>query len=126
MRDIPLLVAASVSVHQHMCRGISISNKQFLRLETSLAHVVYDTVLKNGTYIPWYLDEGTPIHFAMDNIDFQEDTVDGRNTLQGIITVAFQPGKTYETPLQTLEMDPIKSGSLLVSIYYSMHSSESL
>lgn len=127
VRESPLLVAAGVSVHQHMRSrnmvellhgmGLSISNKQVLRQETSLAHVVYDTALKNGTYIPWRLDEGTPIHFAVDNIDFQEDTVDGRNILHGTITVAFQPGKTYETPLQTLAMDPMKSDCLLVSIY---------
>ena len=100
----PPLVAARLTVHQHtrsrtmveLLHGmdLSISNKQVLRLETSVAHVVYDSELKNETYIPWRMDEGTPIHFAANDIDFQEGTVDSRNTLHRTITVAFQPGKT--------------------------------
>lgn len=97
--------------------GFSVSYKQILRLETSLAHTVYDTALKKGTYIPRRLQKGTLVHFAVDNIDFQEDTVDGRNTFHGTITVAFQPGKTHTATSPILEVDSTKSESLPETIY---------
>ena len=43
-----------------------------------------------GLYLPPDAVSGRFIHFAVDNMNFQEDTPDGRNTLHGTVTVAYQ------------------------------------
>ena len=41
-------------------------------------------------YIPPGHQHGRPLFFAADNIDFSEDTHDGKNTLHATVMVAFQ------------------------------------
>ena len=41
-------------------------------------------------YIPPGLQHGRPLFYAADNIDFSEDTHDGKNTLHATVMVAFQ------------------------------------
>ena len=43
-----------------------------------------------GHYLIPDIVSGRFIHFAVDNIDFQEDTPDGPNTLYGTVIVAYQ------------------------------------
>ncbi len=51
----------------------------------------------NGISVPPGLQKGKPLFFAIDNIDFQEDTPDGKDTLHGTMMVVFQ--KTDEACL---------------------------
>lgn len=43
-----------------------------------------------GLYLPPDTVSGRFINFAVDNIDFQEDTPDWRNTLHGTVIVTYQ------------------------------------
>ena len=45
---------------------------------------------ENDSYIPPNLIKSVPIFYAVDNIDFDEDTADGKHTLHGTVVVAFQ------------------------------------
>ena len=44
----------------------------------------------NGTYIPPTIRKGSPVYFAVDNIDFRNDTPDGKNEFHGIGQVVYQ------------------------------------
>ena len=46
--------------------------------------------VSSGVFIPPTLLERKPLFFALDNIDFAEDKVDGKKTLHGIVLVVFQ------------------------------------
>lgn len=50
----------------------------------------------DGVYIP---SDAIPnsIHCAVDNLDFSEDTVDGRRTLHGIVITVYQIKKESDT-----------------------------
>ena len=50
-------------------------------------------------------------------MDFQEDTIDGKNTLHATITVAFQPGTDQREALGPLKLDNSETGPLPTSIY---------
>lgn len=64
---------------------------QILRIETQLAQAVISRMSETGgIYIPPGLHYGRPLFFAADNIDFSEDTHDGKNTLHATVMVAFQ------------------------------------
>ena len=56
--------------------------------------------LTNGIYIPPGLCNEGHLFFALDNIDFAEDTVDGKNTLHGTVLVAFQQKTGCATRVQ--------------------------
>ena len=43
-----------------------------------------------GLYVPPILKKGVFVFFAADNIDFAEDTQDGKNTTHGAITAVYQ------------------------------------
>ena len=46
------------------------------------------------------------LYFAIDNIDFSEDTLDGKNTLHGTVLVAFQQQGDHDTPMhQNLQLE---------------------
>jgi len=60
-------------------------------LENSLAKSITAVMIKHsGVYVPPTLITGIPIFYAADNIDFNEDTPDGKRTLHGTVPVAFQ------------------------------------
>ena len=44
----------------------------------------------NGTYIPPTIRKSSPVYFAIDNIDFRNDTPDGKNEFHGIGQVVYQ------------------------------------
>ena len=62
-----------------------------LAFENELARSILDRMKNgNGVYIPPDFQQGRFVHFALDNIDFQEDAHDGRNTLHGTVMDAYQ------------------------------------
>lgn len=69
--------------------GVSVSYRSLLHHQTALAVLAAERA--NSAFVPRRLQEGEFVHFAIDNIDFQEDTIDGKNTLHATITEAFQP-----------------------------------
>ena len=50
------------------------------KIETAVANSVVQTKEEhNGVYVPPNVVKGQPLHFAIDNIDFENDTPDGKN-----------------------------------------------
>ena len=79
---------------------VSVDYGRLLRLETQLAEAVIRKMAEtNGMYIPADMSKGKTLFFAIDNIDFTEDTLDGRNTLHGTVLEAFQQEGEHETPM---------------------------
>ena len=71
-----------------------------MRVETQLAEAVIRKMTEtNGVYIPADMSKGKTVFFAIDNIDFSEDTLDGKNTLHGTVLVAFQQQGDHDTPM---------------------------
>lgn len=74
----------------HHC-SVSISYPRVLHVEKDLAEAVLKQMqLTGGLYIPPGLQRGKPIFFALDNLDFAEDTPDGKNTLHATMMTVFQ------------------------------------
>ena len=70
---------------------ININIKVTLRMETQIASEVIKCMEANGgIYIPRDLVVGRFIFCAADNIDFQEDTPYGKNTLHGTVMAVYQ------------------------------------
>ena len=71
--------------------GLSITPKQCLKWETRLANAVIDNMKENNNiYIPQNLQKNTLPLFHIDNIDFIEDTPDGKGTTHALIMSIFQ------------------------------------
>lgn len=95
-RETPLQVSTALAVHQESRSlstvellnrvGVSISYRSLLRHETALAHAVLAAGRADGAFVPRRLPEEELVHFSIDNIDFQEDTIDGKNILHATAT----------------------------------------
>ncbi len=97
--------------------GLAISYSSLLRHEASLARTVLSAGRRDGVFIPRRLEKGLLVHFAIDNIDFQEDTTDGKGTFHGTVTVAFQPGPSSPSELEPLKFHSDAVEPLPVAIY---------
>ena len=97
----PQVVGLGLKVHQATLSkaeidmlhrfGCSISYECVLRIETQLsAAVLKQATQHNGIYIPDGLVRGRFIFFAIDSVDFDEDTPDGKHTLHATATTVFQ------------------------------------
>jgi hypothetical protein len=83
--------------------GLSVHYSHILRIETQLAQAVVSRMSEtDGIYIPPGLQYGTPLFFAADNIDFSEDTIDGKNTLHATVIVVFQQVQEVTSTASTL------------------------
>lgn len=76
--------------------GNCISYQTLMRVDTALANHLLKKFEDNGTFIPENLYQTQNgqhfVHFATDNIDILEETIDGRGTFHGTQLVAFQRG----------------------------------
>ena len=71
--------------------GVSVPYEEIIRWETRLANAVITQITKNNNvYIPTNLKKNTLVQFHLDNIDFTEDTKDGRGTTHALNLVVFQ------------------------------------
>jgi hypothetical protein len=122
-RDMPLQVAVGLTVHSETrskCMiqflhslGISIEYGKVLRIETQIASEVIKCMEANGgIYIPRDLVEGRFIFCAADNIDFQEDTPYGKNTLHGTVMAVYQVESESDTHESIVLSKPISRRSL--------------
>ena len=76
--------------------GIGERYSRVLRLEAQLAHAVVKRLNEcNRLYIPPFVVENKSVFFAIDNVDFLEDTPTGKDTLHGTAIVMYQ--KEVET-----------------------------
>ena len=67
------------------------SYEKVVKIETELANAVADITQKNsGVYVPPNIKYGTPLHFAIDNTDFRNDTPNGKDEFHGTGQILFQ------------------------------------
>ena len=56
--------------------GLSIGYDSVMEIENKIADKVTDVIDENNrAYIPHTIQNGVPIHFAIDNNDFHNDTI---------------------------------------------------
>ena len=100
-RNLPLQVAVGLTIHGKTCSkflvdlvqnlGCSIEYSKVLRTETAMANAVSRQMHSSGgLYVPSDLVCGRFIFCAADNIDFLEDTPDGKSTLHATVMTCYQ------------------------------------
>ena len=71
--------------------GLSVEYNRLLRVESQIEASVLKRMEHNdGLSLPPDIVKGRHVFFAIDNIDFQEDTYDGNNTLHGTSMAIYQ------------------------------------
>jgi hypothetical protein len=70
--------------------GHSVSYDEVLRLETALSRNVIQRFAEDGVVVPSNIHKGSFIQAAADNLDFCEETLDGRNTTHATTLVLYQ------------------------------------
>ena len=83
--------------------GLSVSYKWVLKIEHGLANFVVEKVTtKGGVFIPSSLELGIKPHFAIDSIDFKNNTPDVKSEFHGTTLVVFQSNPTQQRKLLKL------------------------
>lgn len=101
MREMPEQLAVGLAVHQairskeivNMLHGfrMSVEYNRLLRVESQIeAHVIERMEQGGGVYLPPDIVKGRHVFFAIDNVDFAEDTHDGKRTLHGTAMAIYQ------------------------------------
>ena len=71
--------------------GYCISYGRTMMIETAIANAVLRNMdATNGVFLPPFLKKDQFVFFAADNVDFSEDTFDGKGTLHATITAVYQ------------------------------------
>ena len=71
--------------------GMSVDYNRVLRVEAQIESTVLERMIQNdGLYIPPDVIMGRHVFFAVDNVDFSEDTPDGKNTFHGTAMAIYQ------------------------------------
>ena len=86
--------------------GMSVDYNRILRVEAQIeASVLKCMELNNGLYIPPDVVFGRHVFFAVDNVDFAEDTPDGKNTVHGTAMAIYQRQEPDDVAVE-LAVDP--------------------
>ena len=115
-RELPLQVGLGVTLHKEIRSakvvnllsmiGVSVNYDKVLEIESAMANAVVQRMAGNGGfYIPPDFKANRFTHFAADNLDFCEDTSDGRRTLHATVLVGYQSceeGDVMEDLLQNV------------------------
>ena len=108
-REFPLQVGVGLTIHSKTRSkflvqlihglGISIDYNKVLRLETTIANeVIRRTEENQGLYVPPELVRGRFLYCAADNLDFLEDTPDGKGTLHATVMTCYQESQGEQMP----------------------------
>ncbi|KXJ11509.1 hypothetical protein AC249_AIPGENE22744 [Exaiptasia diaphana] len=100
-REKPQQLAVGLAIHQSSRSkelvnllhgfGMSVEYNRLLRVEAQIESAVLDRMEKNdGIFLPPEIVIGRHVFFAVDNVDFAEDTYDGKNTLHGTAIAIYQ------------------------------------
>ncbi|KXJ12359.1 hypothetical protein AC249_AIPGENE6720 [Exaiptasia diaphana] len=103
-REMPQQVAVGLAVHQAARSkklvnilngfGMSCEYNKLLRIEAQIETTVLDRMqLNGGVYLPPDIVKGRHVFFAIDNVDFSEDTPDGKRNLHGTAMAIYQQCK---------------------------------
>ena len=99
--EMPLQLAVGIAVHQAVRSkqfttmlhgfGMSVDYNRILRVEAQIeASVLKRMELNGGLYIPPDVVLDRHVFFSVDNVDFAEDTRDGKNTFHGTAMAIYQ------------------------------------
>ena len=100
-REMPQQLAVGLAIHQatrskelvNMLHGfgMAVEYNRLMRVEAQIEATVLHQIKENGgVYIPSDIVRGRHIYFAVDNVDFSEDTYDGQRTLHGTALAIYQ------------------------------------
>lgn len=99
-REMPQQLAVSLAIHQAIRSkeiitllhgfGMAVEYNRLLRVESDIEKAVLARVKNEGVYLPPDTVKGRHVFFAIDNIDFAEDTPDGKRTLHGTSMAIYQ------------------------------------
>ena len=71
--------------------NLTIPSDRILKIETGIANKFSKNIDNNiGVFVPPDIIYNAPLHFAIDNVDFSNDTPDGKNKFHGVGQVVFQ------------------------------------
>ena len=101
MHEMPQQLAVGVAIRQATRSkkiinilhkfGMSVDYTRLLRIEGQIANTVLQRMrVNNGVYVPPDFVMGRHIFFAVDNVDFSEDTPDGKHTLHATAMAIYQ------------------------------------
>ena len=115
-RELPLQVGVGLTVHSenrsaklvdllsHI--GVSVNYDRVKVIENSIAKAVLKRMADSGgVYVPPELKSDRFTHFATDNLDFTEDTPDGKRTLHATVLVAYQSATDDKETITDLMLD---------------------
>ena len=92
--------------------GHTVDYNRILRAETQIANTIIRQMREtHGVYVPKSLQKDRIISFAIDNLDFSEDTPDGKNTLHATATTVYQQKYENDPPVKELVLDQTDSSS---------------
>ena len=78
--------------------GLSPNYERLLRVETQITRsIIQQMALNDGLYIPHNFVIGRHMFFAVDNVDFAEDTPDGKRTLHATAMAIYQRTEVGDT-----------------------------
>ena len=100
-REMPQQLAVSIAIHQAIRGkeivnllhgfGMAVEYNRLLRIESEIEKTVIKRMQNDGDiYLPPDIVKGRRVFFAIDNIDFSEDTSDGKRTLHGTAMAIYQ------------------------------------
>ena len=110
-REMPQQLAVGLAVHQATRSkalvtmlhgfGMSVEYNRLLRVEAKIEDSVLQRMEQNdGVYLPPNVVKGRHVFFAVDNVDFAEDTYDGQHTLHGTAMAIYQKSAPEDEKLE--------------------------
>ena len=78
--------------------GSGIPYHRVIQIETAIANAVIENCKTfNGVYVPPFLQRGVFVFFSTDNVNFAEDTMDGKEITNATVIAVYQvPSQTAE------------------------------
>ena len=109
--EMPQQLAIGLAVHQAVRSkelisllhgfGMSVDYNRILRVESQIeANVLKQVEENDGVYLPPDIVKGRHVFFAIDNVDFSEDTPDGKRTFQGTAMAVYQRSEDQDPSIQ--------------------------
>lgn len=119
--EMPQQLAVGLAVHQAVRSkklinmlhgfGMSVEYNRVLRVEAQIESSVIKRMDENdGVYLPPDIVMGRHVFFAVDNVDFAEDTPDGRRTFHGTAMAIYQRTDPNDK-MPDLKVEPITDQS---------------
>ena len=131
MVQTPLIVGLALHLHKETRSerpincvygiGLTISYEKVMEIENGFGNTGLENIESNGgTFIPSTLEIRKRLHFAIDNINFKNDTASGKSELHGTTLVVFQTKSGKKNEL--LKITPCKSFSIKPTVNQSVES----